>query len=363
VEAPRGREAPQPAAGLAGDVEFLTTVGLVVTFRCPIACEHCALGAGPHRTEQMTVPEALGWVDQIAGYRGGHVRALAITGGEPFCVPQLLDAVSNAAARSGLVPTVVTNAFWAESEARAESTLRRFPAIRAIGFSTDVHHLPFVPLVKVRHAVRAAKRLGLEYEIPVCTDRVDAPAYVELLGRIAEFAPPERVRPVVTYSAGRALTQLGGCRRSMSRSPSATACSTASAPMIFPDGRVTACIGPIVDHAGPHPLLLGSLRERTLSQLFDAAELNAALHAVRLWGPKGLVDALEARGLLEGLPTEYVQDSPCDGCDRLVAGAPTCAALIALNGDPAFQREVAWGRLHYLAELEMLARTSERTRS
>jgi len=51
------------------DIGFLSTVGLMMTYRCQVACPHCVVEAGPHRTEEVDLAEAKDWAEQIAGYR------------------------------------------------------------------------------------------------------------------------------------------------------------------------------------------------------------------------------------------------------------------------------------------------------
>ena len=71
-------------SGIPLELPFLKSIGLAMTFRCPISCAHCIVRAGPQREEEMSLEEAFEWIRQIACYRNGHIKMLSLTGGEPF---------------------------------------------------------------------------------------------------------------------------------------------------------------------------------------------------------------------------------------------------------------------------------------
>lgn len=335
---------------------FLGTVGLVLGYRCNASCAHCVLRAGPDRREAMAPADLLAWIEQLAEYRGHHVRALALTGGEPFSMPDLLAVAERRATELGFLVTAVTNAFWARTAREASAALRRHPGLLGLGFSTDAYHLPFVPLDHVRHAAAAAEELGRAWEIEVCTESLDDPAFRRLVDELRTFAPPERIRVVPTFAAGRALEARAPGARRTAPAPPCSACDVAGTPMIFPDGRVMACIGPVIDVPGAHPLCLGDLRQRTVPELLDRAELDPVLHAIRVWGPHRIVSELRTRGGGRLLPASWHELSPCDACHQLVQRPALRPLLRALAEDAAFSEEVAWGRLHYLGESTMLVR-------
>src|SRR4030042_738214 len=123
----------------AFELPFLSNVGLMLTYKCTVACPHCIVEAGPHRTEEMRLDEALAWIEQAHSYRDGQVKALVLTGGEPFYNLDLLTQISARGRALGLIVSVVTNAFWASSPDAALRTLAQVPAIQAVSFSTDVY--------------------------------------------------------------------------------------------------------------------------------------------------------------------------------------------------------------------------------
>ena len=133
-----------------------------------------------------------------------------------------------------------------------------------------------------------------------------------------------------------------------------TSCGAGSSPIIFPDGRVIACIGPIIDLTDPHPLVLGNLRHNSLEDILEGAEVNPILHAIRLWGPKKLITMMQSAGLGHHLPVRYIKDSVCHACYELMSRPVSTAFMEELSQDADFVRMVAYGRIYYLNEPEMV---------
>lgn len=335
------------------ELRFLATVGLVTTYRCPLACAHCIVEASPRRRELVDPGEADRWLEALAAYGGGRVRAVALTGGEPFLDLEHLQCLGALAARRGLLVTAVTNAFWATTPEEAERVLLAVPEVRVLTFSTDVYHLRAIPLERVANAVRAAARLGRRHVVAVCTrGRGDAET-ASLIDRVAEFVEPSRINVARIFPVGRARHLASGVEFQEQPEPPPVACTMAHAPVLLPDGRVIACFGPVVALSHRHPLVLGDARATPLQEILDAAERNAVLHAIRIWGPGELVRRLRAMPVAHRLPARFVADSACCACHALLEDPQLCEALSVLGADPAFRREVAFGRVYYLGEREM----------
>lgn len=332
------------------ELHFLRNVGLVMTYRCPIACPHCVLEAGPSRTEEMALGEVLGWVDQIAAYRRGHVRFLSLTGGEPFYRLDVLAKVARHATGLGLVVSVATNGYWATTLEHAVDVLRSLNAIGLLSVSTDTHHQKFIGFDRVHNVLQAAERCAIPCRVAVCTERLDDPAHLAILAQLAGVTDSGNIDTTVTFPTGRALTTLGALRGPHAAKPPDAACTAAATPMVFPDGRVVGCIGPAISLRGSHPLLLGNLRRLPLADIFDAAEGNAILQALRVWGPRKLAELVATSGPRDALPASYLAHSPCDACYRLLAEPRIGEYLRGLGHDPSFREKVGWARRYYLDE-------------
>ena len=336
-------------------IDFLINIALMLTYKCFIACPHCIFEAGPARTEEVRLSDVSSWLTQAAAYRDGHIKGLALTGGEPFASLDLLEKISTWGAKLGFVQSVVTNAYWASTYSKAMATLKRFRFIQLIALSTDEYHQKFIPIENIENAIRAANELGRIHSVSVCTDNYDNPAYKATMDRLTQITELENIRTSITFPVGRAERRAGSYDFNMSSEPSVSVCSMASSPVVFPDGHVTGCIGPVAAKLTTnHPLAWGSLRENTLAEILDRAESDPIFHALRIWGPHKLVEMLKADGKSSWLPEQYMSGSVCDICYKLFRDERILGYLDDLREDREFTEKVAYGRLYYLNESRML---------
>ena len=117
------------------EMPYLRNIGLIVTYKCQVACPHCILEAGPNRKEQIQLNEAFNWIEQIANYRNGYIKVLSLTGGEPFYNLKKLATISSFGEQHGLLVSAVTNAFWASSPKKAVNTLKDLPSIKMMAIA------------------------------------------------------------------------------------------------------------------------------------------------------------------------------------------------------------------------------------
>jgi MoaA/NifB/PqqE/SkfB family radical SAM enzyme len=336
------------------ELPFLRNVGLMMTLRCQVTCPHCIVQASPYRKEVMREEDARDWIRQIADYRDGHVKVVALTGGEPFYNVESLRAISDFAAASGRLVSVVTNAFWASTPEKALCVLKTLPSIKMISVSTDIYHKLAIPLEWVKNAVDAARACGISYSVSVCTENEQEAGYLDILRQVQEFAPKELIMTAIALPVGRAQNMLGRDHYDSTSEVPVSACATGSSPVIFPDGRVIGCIGPVIDLPPGHPIYWGNVRETPLREIFDRAQTNTILHALRAWGPRKLIPMIQDAGLGDHLPTWYIRDSVCDACYKLMADERIVEFLDHLAEDPGFKRTVAFARAYYLREPEMV---------
>lgn len=336
------------------ELPFLSSIGLMITYQCTVACPHCVVEAGPHRKEEMPLQQALDWIGQARAYRDGFIQGLAITGGEPFYRVDKLAEIADYARQKNFLVSVVTNTFWASSREAALATVQRLPAIEVYSLSTDVYHQRVIPFQNIQNAVWALKELGRTYNIAVCTDREDEPQFLKIIADIQEMGEGDKIRPSITFPVGRAQKWAKHLQYSTSPEPTVSACSMASYPVIFPDGKVTGCIGPLITVPAPHPLYLGNLYQEPLAHILDRAEHNLILHAVRVWGPHKLAALLKEHGQADLLPTEYIANCICDTCYKLLTNPRIVAALEEIVDSADFRRRIGYARAYYLRETNLI---------
>jgi MoaA/NifB/PqqE/SkfB family radical SAM enzyme len=337
------------------EIPFLSNIGLMQTYCCTIACPHCIVEAGPHRKEEMRLEDSFDWLKQASEYRDGYINGLALTGGEPFFNLENLKKVSNYGKELGFAVSAVTSAFWATSKETALDLLSKLPALRLLAVSTDEYHQRFIPFENIKNAVSAAVECGIAYNIAVCTDNVDNEKYKKIMDQLSEIVEEDKIQVSITFPVGRALKRSKLFQYKTTPEPPVCACSMASSPIIFPDGKVTGCIGPVIRLDSYHPLFLGNLHTNSLGEILDKAELNVALHAIRIWGPHKIISILKNNGMDELLPGEYISDCVCDVCYKIFENEKILDFLVTLQKeDEEFQKKVAYGRLYYLKETKML---------
>lgn len=335
------------------ELPFLSNIGFMLTYKCTVACPHCVVEAGPHRKEEMLLEHAFEWIEQARAYRDGHIQGLALTGGEPFYNLENLGRISQSGKQHGFIVSVVTNAFWAATRDGALKVLRQVPAIQMLSFSTDVYHQKRIPFDHIRNAIWAARELGRLYNVAVCTDSKEDAGFLKIMEDLKTIGEGDNVRLAITAPVGRARKHTHQFNYRVETAPAASACNMASSPVVFPDGRVIACIGPVLTLPSRHPMYLGNLNEESLAEILDRAELNPLLHTIRVWGPHRLVACLKQNGMESLLPKEYIADCVCDVCFKLLSDGPIVAALNEILQDEESRHTLAYARVYYLNETRM----------
>jgi MoaA/NifB/PqqE/SkfB family radical SAM enzyme len=337
----------------SAELPFLSNIGLTLTYKCTVACPHCIVEAGPHRTEEIPLKQCLNLIDQARAYRFGHLKGIALTGGEPFYNRKNLSHISAHGKSLGFTISAVTSAYWATSKNEALNVLSALPAIQMISISTDVYHQKMIPFEYVKNAIWAAKRLDRLYNIAVCTDDETDEKFKGIIKELEAIGESDKIRISLTYPVGREKKRAHCLNYKETSEPTVSACAMASSPVVFPDGKVSACIGPILTLPSNHPLYLGNINQETLSEILDRSEINPLLHIIRVWGPQMIVSLLRDNNLQQILPEKYMANSICDVCYKLLSDKQIVNALDTILQDEQLRYKIAYARLYYLHEKTM----------
>lgn len=148
----------------------LTGFHLLLTYQCTFECDHCFVWGSPWQSGVMSLDDIQLILQQARELR--TVESIYFEGGEPFLYySTLLSAVSDAA-QQGFEVGVVTNAYWAISEADALAALTPFAGLlNDLSVSSDLFHWDEPISRQVRNAQWAAERLG----IPAATIQIAGP--------------------------------------------------------------------------------------------------------------------------------------------------------------------------------------------
>lgn len=334
------------------EIKFLENIGMMITYQCQVACPHCIVEAGPERCEKMDPAEARDWLRQAAAYKSGEIKGVSLTGGEPFYDLESFRGIMEFGDSAGLFMTAVTNAYWATTLQDAVEVLNSVPALKMLGISTDVYHQQFIDFERVAHAIRAAEILHIPVQISVCTDSKEEPGYQDIIRKLSRITDKDTIDTVITYSVGRAAITLPQEHHRVVEPP-VSACTAAGSPIIFPDGRVIACIGPLINLVSDHYLVLGNLRDASLEEILNRAQLNPILHTIRIWGPHRLLRLLERKAGAV-LLNQFLDNNVCDICYRIFSNQKLTPLIESLAGDRDFMQMIAYARSFYLKENEML---------
>jgi hypothetical protein len=106
----------------------LSGLHLLLTYECNYECDHCFVWGGPAQTGTMTL-EIIGQIIEQARALG-TIEWIYFEGGEPFLYYDTLLAGVHLARESGFRVGIVSNAYWATSDAEAEKQLQPFAALR-----------------------------------------------------------------------------------------------------------------------------------------------------------------------------------------------------------------------------------------
>jgi hypothetical protein len=154
---------------------MLSTIHILLTYKCPLRCDHCYVFGGPKNTGQFTGSEINQLLDQAQEAR--TVEWIVFDGGEPFlCHPLLLQSLHKAQ-KLGFRVAVITNGFFARSEASAGRYLRPLAKLKIdrIYLSVDMFHYHPPVSSPAWRAGQVAMRLGL----PIVYEDVNFPGEQE----------------------------------------------------------------------------------------------------------------------------------------------------------------------------------------
>jgi pyruvate-formate lyase-activating enzyme len=317
---------PGSDVGSSGDPSIIPAapeeIGILLTYACTARCDMCCFECRPGRPEKLSLPDGLTFVRQAAEVLSIHT--VVYSGGEPFLLPDLLQALVREAARLGLRVKAVTNAYWAVT---ADVARRRLEPLARAGLGVleitcDTFHQAYVPLENVRTAARAANEAGLEVHLATVVTRRSA----RMEDVLAEMGPGVRIdrrAELPCLPVGRAAARVPREDFDLKDGLPPGHCDLLRIPAIDPTGTAYACCG--VAGFLP-PLALGRPAERPLSELLAAAEDDPLILALSLGGPERLARLLASSGG-KFLPDGAAFVHPCHLCHSVLAD-PAMAGLL-----------------------------------
>jgi len=304
-------------------------VGLLITERCDIACAHCWRGSSSSGND-MSLDEGREYIDQISHIQS--VEWVSFTGGEPFLLPDLLNALIRHASTKGLWTECVTNCSWAETPDKTQETLSRLKesGLDVVNISADDFHLEFVPFENIRNCFEAAKSLGLKTIIMGAAQGGGAyriADIVNLLGSKDVRAPRDQ-RSTEKYSAIAMETGFIPVGRGADVSPDKRliGSSRIEGPChlvlrdigINPMGELLVCCSAASVHKRGS---LGQVKEKGIQRLLGKTREQPLFKVLSEKGPSSLADSL-------GIPWREGFVSRCHLCYEVLGSPQLDEALV-----------------------------------
>jgi len=127
--------------------------GLMLTYKCPAACELCYCNCGPESGGLMPVDMAISAWRSLRNMAGDSAK-VHITGGEPFLYFDHMAEILTRAHELNLTPldTIETNAYWATGRDLIVKRLRLLDSVgmERLKISYDPFHAEFIDIEPVR---------------------------------------------------------------------------------------------------------------------------------------------------------------------------------------------------------------------
>ena len=119
----------------------IAQITILTTNRCNAFCKHCVMHAGPSKNDTLSADQMADAISQVR--KNNDLMMVVFAGGEPLLLGDaLLEAIAYAD-MSGIGTRIMTNAYWAETPAKARDTLQalRESGLLEVNISIDDYHL------------------------------------------------------------------------------------------------------------------------------------------------------------------------------------------------------------------------------
>lgn len=283
-----------------------TTLGIMMHNTCNAACDICSVKCSPNGKKELNVDKLKEFIESC---RGTGIKNVSFTGGEPFIRYDALRELISYAHERELVPSVVTNGFWAvdDNEAWAKLIELKRTGLERINISYDSHHAKFVSAENINRIIKACEKIGLPYIVAATKLRNEKVASV-----IDEFDPD-----IICLNLMISNCQPVGNAKESYREEEFSKPIRASHMSCPYDGVITICfdgkIYPCCSHyVFETNLSIGQYDKTSMPEVLYRIKNNRLLYILRNFGMDPFLDSKGVKNETD----EYVS-SPCEFCRRL----------------------------------------------
>jgi MoaA/NifB/PqqE/SkfB family radical SAM enzyme len=304
-------------------------IALTLTYRCPLRCRICLIEAGPDRKKDMPLSDVVNYLDQLQHL---DIRKVALTGGEPFTVYDLLLESLKHATTCGLTTSTGTSAYWAKTKEKAHELLKPLweNGLSSISFSADEWHQEFVPLEYVKNGIEAAREIGLEKVIIQTTVTPQGERMKTTLSKLRSLGCDLKgvflVETPATISGRAATVDPSQFLYFFEAEELAVPCRfIGTIVAIMPDGWMYPCC-----NAYPIGLKLGNARCNSLQEIIKAMISNPLVNVISSQGLHELARIVEDHKIPYTFKTKYA--GICHLCHDLLKDEPLAREVYAALG-------------------------------
>ncbi len=314
---------------------YFENLGLYLTYSCNLKCRHCSQDGAVNRGASL----ARGLLENIlAQAASSGINEIALSGGEPFLEPELLKLAAETCKRHGIGCWVVTNGWWAKSEAKTYARLAALEGITGVSVSWDPWHEEFIHVDKIRWIVDACKQLGKRVEVGGCfveDAEENLKWMVDSIGRSTCEGVEVHNQPILWRGAVMKNFEKNDLpRHELGRG----GCRAANNPVVLPSGEVFACCGGSQDIGGTGFLYLGHVGQESLSEIKKRSSSDPMIQAIRHFGPEVLLEGgMEAELKEISSRAAYKQ---CDICKHIASSSQAREHAERVSNSPEIREKL-----------------------
>jgi hypothetical protein len=166
-----------------------------------------------------------------------------------------------------------------------------------LGLSTDSFHTPYVPLERIRHAIKAARRLQIR-RIEVQVTGIDEGEVSQVRKELGDVALGVPIRFQKMWPIGQARQFERQSEDGQKGIDELDLTCPMGPPTLTSSRRVIGCCSSLLQLGHQNPILLGDLSRGTLEDILRDRHQNEYYLFLKHFGLRPLIEHLERRGLI-----------------------------------------------------------------
>lgn len=266
----------------------MKSIVINLTQKCNAKCAHCCFECLPNSSNYLTDDE----IEKIVFYAESHddVKVVSLTGGEALLRKNKVLEIIQRLSLAGKETTLISNAFWATTEAVTERILSelKLAGLNYLTISYDDYHAEYIPISNVKRLLTIIKKFDIEVALNMVVDRKHIG--VDLLKDLGESVFGVRVTMVPASPVGRANDLNHNDLYFKTIEELELTCpATGWEFVVHHDGYVYPCCSPSVFESN---LRIGSIAEYEVEKLESQLYSNTLLYILKKEGFKWFIEKM-----------------------------------------------------------------------